>query len=98
MSTKAVYGHVSTAYKKNLVLQIGGKEMKAVGYEGHTFSKGVPESRYEYYARNEYHALGIKKNKGVTVNFWGTIITKKPIDFGEDTEVTAKIISIKDVF
>lgn len=51
MATKGTYGHVSSAYKKNFILRVGDKTIKAVGYEHHYFPNGVPANKHEYYAR-----------------------------------------------
>ena len=96
MATKGTYGHVSSAYKKNFILRVGDKTIKAVGYEHHYFPNGVPANKHEYYARTpQMGKIDIKKNKGLTVNFWGTIVTDVPIDFGNDTEVTAKVLQTR---
>lgn len=67
------------------------KRYEGLGYDGIYFTDDVPEGKYDYYARHRESDLckieSIKENKGVTVNFWGTVVLDKPIDFGDDDEV-----------
>lgn len=75
-------------------LTIGGKVYEGVGFESVYFPDGVITYGYEYYARHREDNYGriasVKREKGLTVNFWGTIVLKEPIDFGNDNEVSVE--------
>ena len=53
------------------------KIIKAEGYES-TYFNEVPDGKTDLYARHHECNWGriasIKKNKGLTVNFWGTVV------------------------
>lgn len=62
------------------------------GYDGAYFDDDpLPTGKYGYYCRHKEFDWGafesVKKNKGLTVNFWGTIVTDEPIDFGDTDEL-----------
>jgi hypothetical protein len=78
------------SWRSDLVLKLNGVRngwIECEGYEFHYFNdEELPKGKYSYYCRhkdnNQDVICGIKKNKNVTVNFWGSIVTDQPIDFG----------------
>ena len=69
----------------------------AKGYEGVYFSDGtLPDGKHQYYCRHSEsdwsRIVSIKRNRGLTVNFWGTVVTDAPIDFGGADEVDAHVV------
>lgn len=74
-----------------VAFNIGKKRYEGLGYDGIYFTDDVPDGKYDYYARHKEGDFckieSVKKNKGVTVNFWGTVVFDEPIDFGKDDEV-----------
>ena len=77
-------------WKLELVLD-DGLIINADGYESSYFTDELPKGKYDYYVRHSdedwAEICGIKKNKGLTVNFWGTIVTDEELDFGEENEL-----------
>ena len=69
----------------------------AKGYEGVYFSDGtLPDGKHPSYCRHSEsdwsRIVSIKRHRGLTVNFWGTIVTDAPIDFGGADEVDAHVV------
>ena len=97
MATKKTYIEVANNenYRSNLVLKVAGRKgqwIECEGYEDcYILDEDLPEGKYSYYCRHKECNLSllisIKKEKGLTCNFWGCIVTDEPIDFGEDDEV-----------
>lgn len=85
-----------------LRLTIGGKEYHGVGYESAYFAEGVyPYQHSLYYARHAdddmSRPVSIKRNMGLTVNFWGTICLSEPIDFGDKDEVECVLCEFEEI-
>ena len=82
-------------------LTIGGKVYNGVGYESAYFEDGVCPNPNEYYVRHAdddwSRPASIKRNKGLTVNFWGTICTSEPIEFGEADEVEIEVCEMEEI-
>lgn len=82
-------------YRTNISLKVKGKRgtwIDCEGYESiHIDEDTLPKGKHTYYCRHADNNLskivGVKKNKSLTVNYWGTIVTDKPIDFGTDDEL-----------
>lgn len=89
MAKKVNYGEAKPHWR--LTFEVNGKQYEADGYESEYFAGKLPEGKYDYYARHDdsdwMEIVGIKKHKGLTVNFWGTVVTDEPIDFGDSDEV-----------
>lgn len=90
----------SGPHKQKLHIRINrrGNPVEAVGYEGLYFKEDdLPDGKRQYYCRhsdfNCNRIAAVKKTRGFTVNFWGTIVTDKPIDFGgkEEILISAKV-------
>ena len=66
------------------------KTIKCEFYDAIYF-KNLPEGKYDYYIRHSDYDIckpaSVKKNKGLTVNFWGTIVTDEPINFNGKDEL-----------
>ena len=90
MAQKIKFNESKPDWKLELVLD-DGLIINADGYESSYFSDKLPEGKYDYYARHSdedwTEICGIKKNKGLTVNFWGTIVTDEELDFGKENEL-----------
>lgn len=72
------------------------KLITAEVYDGVYFNdEDIPKGKYQYYCRHSdtdfCKLVSIKKNKGLTVNFFGSIVTDEPIDFNGKDEVSARI-------
>ena len=84
-------------YKENLVIRINRRKntIKAEGYDGIYFLD-APEKAHHYYCRHSENdwdkIISVKANKGLTVNFWGTIVTEEPINFNGKDEISARIV------
>jgi len=106
MATKKVYTEVvnDEFYRQNLVIKVSGRKgawIECEGYDGVYFEDDVPEGKYAYYCRhkemNFSQLVSIKKNRNLTVNFWGTIVTDEPINFGTEDEIdVTRVINITD--
>ena len=71
--------------------------VEAKGYEGVYFADGtLPDGKHQYYCRHSdtdwSRIVSIKRHRGLTVNFWGTVVTDEPIDFGGADEVDARVV------
>jgi hypothetical protein len=71
-----------------LTLQLAnGQDVKGEFYDA-TALKNVPKGKYDYYLRHADYDLtkpvGIKRYKGITVNFMGTIVLDKPVEFTDN--------------
>ena len=90
MAQKIKFNESKPDWKLELVLD-DGLIINADGYESSYFTDELPEGKHDYYVRHSdedwTEICGIKKNKGLTVNFWGTIVTDEELDFGEDNEL-----------
>jgi hypothetical protein len=84
-------------YKENLVIRINRRKntIKAEGYDGIYFLD-APEGTNHYYCRHSENdwdkIISVKANKGLTVNFWGTIVTEEPINFNGKDEISARVV------
>jgi len=97
MATKKVYTEVvnDENYRTDLVLKVKGKRgewIECEGYEDcYILDEDLPKGKHSYYCRHTETNLSriqsVKKEKGLTVNFWGTIVTDVAIDFGDDDEL-----------
>lgn len=92
MAKRKTYDEVKndSNYRTELVLKVKGcKEwIECEGYEGcYILDEDLPKGKYSYYCRHSESNLslivGVKKEKGLTVNFWGTIVTDEPLEFGD---------------
>lgn len=79
------------------------KPIVAEAYNGIYFNDDeqmFPKNKYRYYCRHSERdwdkLVSIKKSLGLTVNFWGTIVTDEPIDFNGKDEVSARIVWWQD--
>ena len=77
------------------------KTIKAEAYESVYFKDDdMPKGKYRYYCRHSERdwdkIISIKANLGLTVNFWGTIVTDNPIDFKGKDEVSARVVWWQD--
>lgn len=83
-----------------LELTIGGKKYVGTGYENAYFADGVYHGN-EYYARHSdddwSRPVSVKGKKGLTVNFWGTICTNEPIEFGGADEVRIDVCDMEEI-
>lgn len=90
MAQRIKFNESKPDWKLELVLD-DGLIINADGYESSYFIDELPERKHDYYARHSdedwTEICGIKKNKGLTVNFWGTIVTDEELDFGEEKEL-----------
>ena len=90
MAQKIKFNESKPDWKLELVLD-DGLIINADGYESSYFTDELPEGKHDYYARHSdedwTEICGIKKNKGLTVNFWGTIVTDEELDFEEENEL-----------
>lgn len=90
MAQKIKFNESKPDWKLRLVSD-DGLIINAEGYESSCFIDELPEGKYDYYARHSdedwTEICGIKKNKGLTVNFWGTLVTDEELDFGEENEL-----------
>lgn len=85
-----------------LRLTIGGKEYSGVGYESAYFAEGVYEfGNSQYYARHADDDMcaiaSVKRDKGLTVNFWGTVCLSEPIDFGDCDEMEVEVCEMEEI-
>lgn len=68
-----------------------GNEYEVEGYDGIYFEDEAIEGKHQYYVRHaddDWSDLAsVKAERGLTVNFWGTIVTDKPIDFAGQNEI-----------
>ena len=90
-------------YKENLVIRINRRKntINAEGYDGIYFEDEIPADKHQYYcvhSENDWDKIiAIKRERGLTCNFWGTIVTDAPIDFGkEDWAISARIVERED--
>ena len=92
MAIKKTYEEVkdNENYRTRLVLKVRGRKewIECEGYEDcYIFDEDVPEGKYSYYCRHSESnfslIVGIEQEKGLTVNFWGTIVTDEPLTFGD---------------
>lgn len=90
MAQKIKFNESKPDWKLELVLD-NGLIIIADGYESSYFIDELPEGKHDYYARHSdedwTEICGIKKNKGLTVNFWGTIVTDEELDFRKENEL-----------
>lgn len=53
-----------------------------------TALKNVPKGKHDYYLRHADYDLtepvGIKRDKGLTVNFMGTLVLDEPLEFADN--------------
>lgn len=67
-----------------------GKEIRGEFFDG-TALENVPQDKYDYFLRHAdddwSQPIGVKKNKGLTVNFLGSIVLDEPLDFGDKDEL-----------
>jgi hypothetical protein len=106
MATKVNYTEAKndSVYRQTLVIKVSGRKgawIECEGYDGVYFEDEMPDGKYAYYCRhkemNLSQMVSIKKNRNLTVNFWGTIVTDEPIDFGKEDEVeVSRVIDITD--
>ena len=97
MATKKTYAEVceNENYRTDLTLKVRGKRgewIECEGYEDcYLLDEDLPKGKYSYYCRhadtNMSKIIGVKRDKGLTVNFWGSIVTDTPIDFGTEDEL-----------
>ena len=95
MATKKTYAEVcnNSNYRTNLVLKVNkGEWIKCEGYEScYILDEDLPNGKYSYYCRhkecNLSQIISIKRDKGLTCNFWGCIVTDYQINFGDTDEV-----------
>lgn len=105
MATQKTYNEVKNDanYRTELVLKVKGRKewIECEGYEGCCIlDEYLPKGKYSYYCRhsekNMSLIVGVKKEKGLTVNFWGTIVTDEPLVFGygrfcDELEITRMV-------
>lgn len=105
MTTKKYYEvYENENYRSNLSLKVKGKRGKWIeceGYEDVVIDEdSLPKGKHSYYCRhkdnNFSQIVGVKKNKNLTVNFWGSIVTDAPIDFGTEDELTISKVENED--
>ena len=91
------------SYRENIRIRINRrkKTIRAEAYESVYFQDDeMPEGKYRYYCRHSERdwdkIISIKANLGLTVNFWGTIVTDEPIDFNGKDEVSAREVWRQD--
>lgn len=107
MATKKTYSEViqDENYRTDLILKVKGRRgewIECEGYEDcYILDEDLPKGKYSYYCRhteiNLSHIQSVKKEKGMTVNFWGTIVTDAPINFGENDELLiSKVYNIAE--
>ena len=88
-------------FKQTLCLRINRRKnpIMVEAYDGIYFDE-VPAGKYQYYCRHSDYdfekIISIKAERGLTVNFWGTIVTSKPINFNGREEVNARSIWFDD--
>lgn len=91
MAKKKTYDEVRNNgnYRTELVLKVKGRKewIECEGYECcYILDEDLPPGKHSYYCRHSESNLslivGVKKEKGLTVNFWGTIVTDEPLTFG----------------
>ena len=86
---------------QKLTLRINRRKgtIKAEGYSGIYFLD-QPKGKYQYYCRHSERdwdkIISVKANLGLTVNFWGTIVTDEPIDFNGKDEVRVTVMQTID--
>lgn len=75
-----------------LVLE-DGREISGEFFDGVSL-ENVPQDKYDYFLRHSEddwsQPVGIKKNKGLTVNFMGSIVLDTPLDFGDKDELAVE--------
>lgn len=85
-------------FKEDVTIRINRRKdtIKAEGYNGIYFEDELPTGKHQYYCRHSESdwdkIISIKKERGLTVNFWGTIVTDEPINFGKVDEVKARVV------
>lgn len=91
MATKKTYDEVrnNANYRRELVLKVKGRKewIECEGYECcYILDEDLPKGKYSYYCRHSESNLSlivsVKKEKGLTCNFWGCIVTDEPLTFG----------------
>ena len=91
-------------YRTNLALKVRGKRGEWIdceAYESVYFEEGsLPDGKHSYYCRhadnNWSKIIGVKRDKGLTVNFWGSIVTDTHIDFGTEDELVISRMENED--
>lgn len=107
MATRKAYSEViqDENYRTDLILKVKGRRgewIECEGYEDcYILDEDLPKGKYSYYCRHTETNLSriqsVKKEKGLTVNFWGTIVTDTPINFGENDELLiSKVYNIAE--
>ena len=107
MATRKAYSEViqDENYRTDLILKVKGRRgewIECEGYEDcYILDEDLPKGKYSYYCRhtetNLSHIQSVKKEKGLTVNFWGTIVTDTPINCGENDELLiSKVYNIAE--
>ena len=94
MAFQKTYAEVcDNDHRFNLVLKVkNGSWIECEGYEGcYILDEDLPDGKYSYYCRHKETnldlILSIKRDKGLTFNFWGCIVTDEPLDFGDADEL-----------
>ena len=97
------YPDLLKSYRQKVCIRINRRKkvIWAEAYESVYFQDDeMPEGKYRYYCRHSERdwdkIVSIKANLGLTVNFWGTIVTNEPIDFNGKDEVSARVIWWQD--
>ena len=97
------YPELLSSYRQNVRIRINRrkKPIKAEAYESVYFlDEKMPDGKYRYYCRHSENdwdkIVSIKANLGLTVNFWGTIVTNEPINFRGKDEVSARVVWWQD--
>lgn len=99
MAQKINFNETEPDYIMELTLE-NNEVMTVEAFEAsYIEDKTLPEGYHSYYTRHRDNdwtePCSIKKNKGLTVNFWGTIVTDRPIDFGNEDEL--EITNINEI-
>lgn len=67
-----------------------GTEITGEMFDGHDVV-GIPEGKYGYFVRHDDNEwsdpVSVKKERGFTCNFMGTIVTDSPVNFGDKDEL-----------
>ena len=104
MATKKTYNEAcnDSGCRRELVLKVKGRKewIECEGYEGcYILDEDTPKGRHSYYCRHSESncslIVGVKKEKGLTVNFWGTVVTDSPLvfdgRFADELEITRMV-------
>lgn len=99
MAVKKLYKDTEPDFIVELTLE-NGDVMTVEAYDAIYFGlcDAMPEGRYAYYTRHRECDMSlpcsVKRSLGLTVNFWGTIVTDRPINFGDNDELDINDINM----